>query len=145
MKHLGKILFLASVMVFLNGFACAQNGPTIPSVTLTITPGTPVSGATVTGYWIYRSVTPVCGSVAINTSASTATSYTDTTVLPGTTYYYCVTAAAGATNSPYSNMATAPVPPAPNAPALGTPTEVGTLDAPKTDQAPRLTAKVEWN
>jgi len=144
MKSLGKMLFLASVMVFLNGFACSQNGPTTPSVTLSITAGTPVSGATVTGYWIYRSVTPVCNTVAINPSAVTGTTYTDTTVLPGTTYYYCATAAAGTTNSPYSNMVTAAVPPAPNAPALGTPTEVGTLDVPARDEAPRLSATVNW-
>jgi len=143
MKYLGKTLLLASMLMFMSAFACPQNGPTTPSVVLSITAGTPVSGATVTGYWIYRSITPVCGAVAINSSAVTTTSYTDTTVVPGTTYYYCATAAAGATNSPYSNMVTAIVPPAPNAPALGTPTEVGTLDAPKS--SPRLTARVDWN
>ena len=146
MKSLGKILFLVTVLCFAV-FANAQNGPSVPSVTLTITPGTPVSGATVTGYWIYRSTSSsACASTALNTTAITGTTYTDTAVTAGTTYYYCVTAAAGSINSPYSNMVTAAIAPRPAAPTLNSPTVTQMkIDIPAGAQSMTLAANISFS
>jgi Carboxypeptidase regulatory-like domain len=66
---------------------------------------------TVTGYNVYRSTTNGSGYVKINSSLVTVLTYTDSTVLNGTTYYYVTTAvdSTGA-ESGYSNQATAVVP-----------------------------------
>jgi hypothetical protein len=63
------------------------------------------------GYNIYRSGVSGGPYTIMNASLSTSTSYTDTTVSSGTTYYYVVTAVANdSSESGYSNQVTATVP-----------------------------------
>jgi hypothetical protein len=64
-------------------------------------------GSPVTGYNIYRSTSPGGeGTTAIQTGVTT-TSYTDSTVTNGTTYYYKVAAVNAGGTSPQSNEASA--------------------------------------
>ena len=71
------------------------------------------AGGTVTGYNVYRGTTAGGESTTpLNSSplAATATSYADTTVAPGNTYYYVVKAINGAAISPASNEVHATTP-----------------------------------
>ncbi|MGA2281542.1 MAG: hypothetical protein ABSG80_14705, partial [Verrucomicrobiota bacterium] len=80
------------------------------------------SGAT--SYNVYRSTTPNDGSYTeINSSPITATTYTDTTGVCGTTYYYVVTVVSGGVESVYSSpVSAAPLcVPAPPTGLTGTP------------------------
>ena len=69
------------------------------------------STSTVASYNLYRSTVNGTGYLKIGSTLSTVLSYTDTTVLNGTTYYYVTTAvdSTGA-ESPFSNQATAAIP-----------------------------------
>jgi fibronectin type 3 domain-containing protein len=69
------------------------------------------STSTVSGYNVYRSTVSGTGYVKINSSAVSLLSYTDATVLNGTTYYYVTTAfdSTGA-ESTFSNEASAVIP-----------------------------------
>jgi fibronectin type 3 domain-containing protein len=60
---------------------------TAPQVDLTWLPST----SQISGYNVYRGTAPGVQS-KINTALDPATAYTDTTVAPGTTYYYSATA-----------------------------------------------------
>jgi fibronectin type 3 domain-containing protein len=63
------------------------------------------------GYNVYRSTASGTGYQKINSSLQTSTSYIDSAVLSGKTYYYVVTAvAAGGPESPYSNQTTVNIP-----------------------------------
>ncbi len=95
----------------------ATNGPTTESLTGSGTAAThsvaltwhASSGAV--GYNIYRGGVSGGPYSMINTALDASTSYTDTNVSAGTTYYYVVTAVDSSTNeSGYSNQATAVVP-----------------------------------
>ena len=95
----------------------ATNAPTQQSVKGTGTaPGHSValswnasSGAV--GYNIYRSIVSGGPYTIINASLNTSTSYTDSAVASGTTYYYVVTAVGNDSNeSGYSSQVTAAVP-----------------------------------
>ena len=71
------------------------------------------STSTVSGYNVYRSTVSGTGYTKINPSLVLApvVSYTDTTVLNGTTYYYVTTAVdASGNESVYSNQASANIP-----------------------------------
>ena len=86
----------------------ALSGTGIHDVVLSWTAST-ASG--VTGYNVYRGTTSDGeSSTPLNSSAITGTSYTDTNVQAGQTYYYVVTAIDGSTQSSDSNQATATVP-----------------------------------
>jgi hypothetical protein len=77
------------------------------SVTLSWTAST----STVVGYNIYRSTVPGGPYTLVTSSPVSATTYTDTTVQAGVTYYYVVTAVdASGNESVYSNEASASVP-----------------------------------
>ncbi len=93
------------------GGPCVTGVTTTPhSVTLNWTAST---SSNITGYNVYRGATAGGPYTKINPSliASTSTSYTDTTVQGGTTYYYVATAVDNTgMESSYSNMATAVVP-----------------------------------
>jgi hypothetical protein len=79
----------------------------IHSVSLSWTASTSLG---VAGYQILRGTT-AGGPYTQIASLGLVTSYTDSTVMSGTTYYYVVTAVDGSNNvSPYSNQATAVVP-----------------------------------
>jgi len=69
------------------------------------------STSTVAGYAVYRGTASGGPYTRLNSSLATGTSYVDTTVLAGQTYYYVITAVDGSSNSSvYSNEASAVVP-----------------------------------
>jgi hypothetical protein len=69
------------------------------------------SSSTVSGYNVYRSTTSGTGYNKVNTALVAALTYSDTTVVNGTTYYYVTTAVDSSGNeSTYSNEAAAPIP-----------------------------------
>jgi fibronectin type 3 domain-containing protein len=77
------------------------------SVTLTWT----ASGSSgVTGYNVFRSQTSGGPYTQLNSSQITGTSYVDTSVTAGQTYYYVATAVSSGGQSSYSNQASATVP-----------------------------------
>jgi hypothetical protein len=74
----------------------------------------------------------------IATVGAGVTSYSNTRLSAGTTYYYQVRAYSAAGNSDYSNEASATtLPPPPSAPTLKSPASRSTI--------PTLTPKLEWN
>jgi fibronectin type 3 domain-containing protein len=74
-------------------------------------------GSPITSYSVYRSTTPGGeGSTPLVTGVTT-TSYSDSTVTNGTTYYYKVVAVNAVGTSPQSNEASATPQPAPTAPS----------------------------
>jgi hypothetical protein len=67
----------------------------------------------IAGYYVYRGIAPGAeDTTPINSTPVNATTYVDTNVTPGTSYYYTVTAVAsnGVTQSSLSNEASATVP-----------------------------------
>jgi len=73
---------------------------------------------TITGYNLYRSTTSGVFTTKLNATPITALTYTDATVVAGTTYFYVVRAVNGTGESPNSNQITVVVPVAlPAAPA----------------------------
>ena len=69
------------------------------------------SGSGVTGYNIYRATKTGGPYTKVNSSLNLDTTFTDNSVVAGTTYFYVVTAVDGAgTESAYSNEAKAIVP-----------------------------------
>jgi len=81
-----------------------------PRVVLTWHPSSPVNGAPVTGYNVYRSTISGGPYVRLATRASDA-SYTDTIVSSGRTYFYVVTAVdQSSRESSYSNETRVVVP-----------------------------------
>jgi len=64
----------------------------------------------VTGYNVYRGTASGGPYSEITTAPVSGTSYTDSDVAAGTTYYYVATAVSGTEESSYSNQATAVVP-----------------------------------
>ena len=140
MKLSTTILTIATSLTLLSGYSCGQNGPTAPSVQLTWTQST-ASG--VTANCVYRgSASGTYTLPAIYCSTKPIITYTDTSVARGTTYHYAITAQVGATESVYSNDATAAVPLSPSAPVLGAPVETRLRKPMIGEQTPILTARV---
>lgn len=90
------------------------------STALSWTPGPVVTGVTIAGYNVFRSTTAggEAGTTAINGSTPiTGTTYTDLSVVPGTTYFYVATAQSSTGNqSGFSNEATTVIPGNPSNP-----------------------------
>jgi hypothetical protein len=106
--------------------AAAATAP--PSVTLTWTQGVPGPGAAaVSGNNVYRGTTSG-GETLLVSLTTPATTYTDTAVTVGSTYYYEVTAVNSAGPSAMSNEVVATIPnnTVPSAPVLAQPTVVAT-------------------
>jgi fibronectin type 3 domain-containing protein len=108
-----KLILLLALLI--PGIAAAQS-----NVTLKWTASVLPAGATpVTSYNVYRGV--ASGKETLLASAGLNLTYTDSTVLSGTTYYYEVTAVNSAGESPKSNEAIAVIPAAavpPNPPTI---------------------------
>ncbi len=69
------------------------------------------STSTVSGYNVYRTTVSGSSYTKINSSLVAGLTYTDSTVVSGTTYYYVATAMdSGGNESAYSNEASAPIP-----------------------------------
>jgi len=69
------------------------------------------STSTVTGYNVYRSTTSGSGYTKLDSSLITGTTYDDTTVQTGNTYFYVTTSVdSGGDESAFSNQATATIP-----------------------------------
>jgi Carboxypeptidase regulatory-like domain len=80
---------------------------TAHSVLLTWAPST----STVSGYNVYRSTVNGSGYAKLNSSVMSSLSYSDTSVTPGTTYFYVATSVdSGGDESTNSNQATASLP-----------------------------------
>ncbi len=81
--------------------------PVQHSVTLTLKAGT----STVSGYNVYRSTVSSTGYIKLNSSLVSGLTYTDSSVLNGTTYFYVATAVdSGGRESTYSNEMQAVIP-----------------------------------
>jgi fibronectin type 3 domain-containing protein len=66
----------------------------------------------ISGYGIYRTQTPGVGFTKINSGLASGASFTDSTVLPGNTYYYIITAVnTSGLQSAFSSEVLATVPP----------------------------------
>ena len=140
MKILGRITFALAVLLTSVGATC-QNGPNTPAPSVVLT-WTQAASPNVTANCVYRgTVADTYTLPAIYCSTSPITTYTDTTVVRGTTYHYAVTAKYGTTTeSGYSNDATAAVPTYP-APTLGAPTET---KLEKSHESMVLAAAIRW-
>lgn len=119
-------------------YSCSQNGPSIPSVSLTWTQSTTPG---ITANCVYRGAAAgVYTMPAIYCSVAPITAYTDNTVTRGTTFHYAVTAKKASTEGGYSNDVTAAIPLAPAAPALDPPLAAKNRKQGEFD----LKAKVIW-
>src|SRR5208337_2609160 len=95
-------------------FASAAVAQTQHAATLSWTQSTT---AGVTANNVYRGTVSGGPYTLLTTTAlPAATTYVDNSVTGGTTYYYVVTALIGASESAFSNQATAAIPATPNAP-----------------------------
>jgi hypothetical protein len=124
MKRTIQSFLLGIFVMFTASFSCGQNGPTNPSVTLNWTQSTTPG---ITKNCIYRGT--VSGTYSLpGTCIPAGTTFTDTTVVAGNSYFFAVTAQVGATESAYSAPAEAIVPANPNAPTgLQTPVVTKTV------------------
>jgi fibronectin type 3 domain-containing protein len=69
------------------------------------------STSTVSGYNVYRSIVNGSGYTKLNSGLINGTSYDDTIVQSGTTYFYVTTSVdSGGDESTYSNQASATIP-----------------------------------
>jgi fibronectin type 3 domain-containing protein len=69
------------------------------------------STSTVSGYNVYRSTVSGSSYGKVNSSLVSGLTYTDTSVVSGTTYYYVTTAVdSNGSESTYSNEVSAPIP-----------------------------------
>jgi hypothetical protein len=69
------------------------------------------TSTSVVGYYVYRSTVSGSGYAKLNSTANATTTYTDSTVQSGMTYYYVVTAVDNSGNeSTYSNQSQAVIP-----------------------------------
>lgn len=136
MKSIFRSLAMFVLVVVTSGYTCqGQQGPTPPSVSLTWSQGVPPSGKTISFNCVYRgSVAQVYTIPALFCSSTPISSYTDTSVVRGSTYHYAVTATiTGLAESGFSNDAPAAVPAQPGGitPPGVNPTVDAKLEAPK--------------
>jgi len=91
--------------------AITLSGTGVQATTHSVSLNWTASTSTVSGYNVYRSTTSGSGYTKINSGLVSSVSYSDTTVVNGTTYYYVTTAVdASGNESTYSNEASAVIP-----------------------------------
>ena len=119
--HRNACALLLAATFLASASAGAQAAPagTAHSVTLTWQAPSPVGGSgTISGYNVYRSPASAANYAKLNTALNAGLTYTDSSVLPGTSYSYCVTTVDSlSAESVCSVPATANVPSNPNAPS----------------------------
>ena len=89
-----RVLGISLALLLCGSLAHAQGVPagTPHKVTLSWTAPSPVGGSgTLAGYNIYRTLSSGGVYTLVNTATIATTSFTDTTVTPGTSYSYCAT------------------------------------------------------
>lgn len=102
----------AWVLLFLL-VATALAAPTVHQASLSWAQS---SSSGLTGNCVYRGTVSGGPYSQLTCSSSPVTSYIDTTVVGGATYYYVVTAVNGTEESAFSNQVQAVIPQSPNAP-----------------------------
>jgi len=91
--------------------AITLSGSGVVPVPHTVSLSWTASTSTVNGYNVYRSTTSGTGYTKLTASLVSVVSYSDSTVVNGTTYYYVTTAVDGGGNeSTFSNEAVAVIP-----------------------------------
>ena len=86
-------------------------GVTAPPSNLSVTLKWDPSSSKVSGYFVYRSTKSDGPYTKVNSSVDGSTSYTDSTIAAGQTYYYVVAAVSTSNvESPYSNQVEVVVP-----------------------------------
>jgi hypothetical protein len=113
-----KKLVFALMLLSFTPMIHAQNGSSHSAVA-TWTAPSPVGGSgTIQGYNLYRSGVPATTFTRLNPSVITGTSFTDSTVVAGSSYTYAATTVDSAGNeSVFSNQVAATVPTNPSAPS----------------------------
>ena len=115
MKH----IFVLTVLMLA---ALAVSAQTQFKANLTWTAPTVVTGTTISGYSVYRTITGSTSYTLLNATPVTATTYADTTISAGTSYQYYIETVAtisgvtGSVDSVPSNVITLVVPTLPPAP-----------------------------
>jgi hypothetical protein len=102
---------VCNVMVVQRIINASLGGGCVTGIAHSVSLSWVASTSPVAGYSVYRGTAPGGPYTKLNSSLATGTSYVDTTVLAGQTYYYVVTAVDASNNSSvYSNEAQAVVP-----------------------------------
>lgn len=105
---LAPVILLVTALSF---FGCGGGGPSPPATPHSVTLTWDQSTSTVTGYNVYRGPKSGGPYTKLNPNAVATTSYTDTAVQAGQTYYYVTTAVdSNGVQSVYSNEVSATVP-----------------------------------
>jgi invasion protein IalB len=117
-----NVTFAPSSSGTLNGSVTVTSNASNPTITITLS-GTGVqvshsaalswtasTSSGVNGYNVFRGIVSGGPYTQLNSSLVSGTSYTDSSVTAGTTYYYVVTAVASGVQSADSNQATAVIP-----------------------------------
>jgi len=113
-----NVVFAPTSMGSFTGTATVASNATNSPVTIALSGGSHAVtlswGASttsgVTGYNVYRGTTSGGPYTKVNNSVIAGTTYTDTSVQSGTTYFYVVTSVDNNVESAYSNQVTAAVP-----------------------------------
>ena len=118
MKQVLGILLLASIALWAQTKTVVK--PALAGSHTVVVSWTQSTSSGVTGNNLYRG-TASGAETLYQTFSTPTTTYTDTSVSNGTTYYYRVTAVSAGGESSYSNEVSAAVGTPPNAPVMNTP------------------------
>jgi fibronectin type 3 domain-containing protein len=115
MRRRPRIVALGGLVVLLCvaqlGCGSSSSSPPPPTVSHRVDLGWTASTSQVVGYNIYRGGQSMGPYTRLNSQVNVATSFTDTNVVAGSTYYYTVTAVdAASSESTYSDEVSATVP-----------------------------------
>jgi fibronectin type 3 domain-containing protein len=119
MKRLFDSIAVGIFVLFATSWSCGQNGPSPASQALVWTQSDSIGVLAATSNCVYRGATAGNYTLpALYCSTTPITTYTDLTVVAGTTYHWAVTARdAAGKESQYSNDFVATIPPNPDAPS----------------------------
>jgi hypothetical protein len=141
MKKFIQSLLLSIFVMFTTSWACGQNGPTQPQVSL-IWVQSDTTGIVKNNVYRCTGVGCIPAPPAIFTSTTPIIAWTDATTQPSTTYGYAVTASTSTTESKYSNIFSIPIPANADAPTNLTGSQ--TVAKGEKGKINSLDAKVIW-